>query len=107
MALFDFLGSKTGFWRRKTYFWVFLDFRPKLLLGLEPALGIFTEEVFLVMMSNESRDSRPGKSIITKRAICEIIRLMSRKNDHTIGCKYELCFPHIHVTLDWMDSVPC
>ena len=36
MALFDFLGSKTGFWRLKTYFGVFsMDFGPKLLLGFQ------------------------------------------------------------------------
>jgi len=35
----------------------FEDERPTFLLGLEPALGIFTKEVFLVLIrSNDARD---------------------------------------------------
>ena len=43
------------------YFVLFLGYFeeewPKFLLGLEPALGIFTKEVFLVLIrSNDARD---------------------------------------------------
>jgi len=79
---------------------------PTFLLGLERAWGIFTKEVFLVVLrSNDARDIWAHNSRITKRDSFEIIRLINRQSDYAIGWNYELCF-HIYAKLDWTDSAP-